>query len=138
RAAAREPARGRVLRPAPRSSAGDQVRAARTAARTRGVRHRGGARVMNPERLPPWWDPYSCQPRKLAAGDKPRVRVSNIVEYLKVAATAAAAGPVVAARYFAPRRSSRPAPADFVALSVTPDDALDDAVADMVAELGVR
>lgn len=93
---------------------------------------------MNPERLPPWWDPYSCQPRKLAAEDKPRVRVSNIVEYLKVAATAAAAGPVVAARYFAPRRTSRPAPADFVALSVTPDDALDDAIADMVAELGVR
>ena len=93
---------------------------------------------MNPERLPPWWDPYSCQPRKLAAGDKPRVRVSNIVEYLKVAATAAAASPAVAARYFAPLRAARPAPADFVGLSVTPDDALDDAVVDMVAELGVR
>src|SRR5690606_32151061 len=41
-------------------------------------------------------------------------------------------------RYFAPLRAARPAPADFVGLSVTPDDALDDAVVDMVAELGVR
>lgn len=94
---------------------------------------------MNPDRLPDWWDPYSCQPYKLAAGDKPRAVRGNLAEYARVGATLLTAAPLVAARYALPGVApARPIPADFVGLSVTPDAPYDDAIADMVAELGVR
>ncbi len=94
---------------------------------------------MNPDRLPDWWDPYSCQPYKLPAEHKARAARGNLAEYARVGATLFAAGPLVAARYFLPGTPPpRPRAVDFVGLSVTPDDTYDDAIADLVAELGVR
>jgi hypothetical protein len=95
---------------------------------------------MNPNRLPDWWDPYSCQPRKLPTEAKPRTGARNLAEYLKVAATLFTIGPLVAARYAFGSRAptTRPAARDFIGLSVTPDDEFNDAIVDMVAELGVQ
>ncbi len=94
---------------------------------------------MNPDLLPQWWDPHSCQPYKLAPGDKPRTGRENLAEYARVGATLLAAGPAVAMRYALPGAPRpRPSPIDFVGLSITPDAEHDDAIEDLVAELGVR
>lgn len=93
---------------------------------------------MNPDLLPGWWDPYSCQPYKLAAADKPRTRLANLAEYGKVAATALAAGLPLALRYGRAPTRPRPRPRDFVGLSITPVAEHDAAIGEMVAELGVH
>ena len=94
---------------------------------------------MNPDLLPDWWDPYSCQPYKIPAADKPRTGLSNLGEYLKVAATFLALSPFVAARYARPGVCAGGRDVhDFVGLSVTPDDERNDAIEDMVGEIGVR
>ncbi len=95
---------------------------------------------MNPDRLPDWWDRYSCQPYKLPAEQKPRTGIANLVEYGKIAATAITASPAIAWRYatLRPWLENPPAARDFVGLSVTPDQRFDDAIVEMVADLGVR
>jgi len=88
---------------------------------------------------PDWWDPYSNQPRRLPGERKPRFAGANLAEYVRVAGTALAASPRVLANYAAAREapSTQPA-ADFVGLSVSPDDEHADAVEEMVADLGAR
>ncbi len=86
-----------------------------------------------------WWDPYSDQPYKLAAGEKPRAGLANLREYMTIAATCLGLAPVVALRY----ASLKPGASDldpraFVGLSVSPDERYDAAVRDMVEELGVE
>jgi hypothetical protein len=95
---------------------------------------------VNPDLLPDWWDPYSSQPYKLPASEKPRTGSGNLSEYARVAATALAASPAVAWRYATLRPWLNPLPSavDFVGLSVTPDPRHDDAAVEMIADLGVR
>jgi len=89
-------------------------------------------------RHPSWWDPYSNQPYKLAAGSKPRSSAANLAEYLKTAATALALSPSLAWRFAAARPRPAVVPATrFVGLSVTPDQRYNDQIRDMVDELGV-
>ncbi len=95
---------------------------------------------MNPERIPDWWDPWSSQPYKIPAEQKPRVTAANLYEYLKVAATTLGLAPWVLWRYLTIQpHAAEPATAtDFIGLSVTPDPKFDNAIREMVDDLGVR
>ncbi len=85
-----------------------------------------------------WWDPYSDQPYKLPAAEKPRAGLANLREYMTIAATCLGLAPAVLARYLALKPRPAAIAADsFVGLSVTPDARFDGAVHDMVDELGV-
>ncbi len=86
-----------------------------------------------------WWDPYSDQPYKLPSGRKPHHGLDNVREYLLIAATTLAMAPAVAWRYARPgARADRPQPESFVGLSVSPDRRYDDAIVEMVDDLGIR
>jgi hypothetical protein len=88
---------------------------------------------------PSWWDPYSNQPYKLSGQSKPRLTAANLAEYCKIAATALAAAPALAARFARTRPLAAEAPASrFVGLGVSPDPRFSGQVRDMVDDLGVE
>ena len=88
---------------------------------------------------PEWWDPYSCQPYKMADEEKPRSGFGNVLEYSKVAATGVLGLPLLAWQYLALKKSPAQIPADkFVGLSIAPDTEYQNAIQEMVAELGVK
>jgi hypothetical protein len=95
---------------------------------------------MNPKLLPDWWDPWSCQPYKIPATEKPRFGLSNLLEYSKVGATALALAPLIALNYARPKPSVSTSRSveDFVGLSVTPAPAYLNQIEDAVSELGVN
>ncbi|MFT5137952.1 MAG: hypothetical protein ACI9XU_001798 [Arenicella sp.] len=87
---------------------------------------------------PDWWDPYSCQPYKMRDEDKPRGGLANVVEYTKVAASNLLGLPAIACQYLALSKSPANIPAsDFVGLSVMPDPEYQNAIEEMVEDLGV-
>lgn len=88
---------------------------------------------------PDWWDPYSCQPYKMKDEDKPRSGLGNVLEYSKVALSNLIGLPMVALKY----GSLKPQPSNlsaeqFVGLSVMPDANYQNAIVEMVEELGVK
>ena len=87
---------------------------------------------------PDWWDPYSCQPYKLAAEDKPRLSAHNLWEYAKVLGTAIAVSPVLIARYLTLAKSTPPVMQDMAGLSINADPQWRTAHQEMVQEIGVR
>lgn len=88
---------------------------------------------------PDWWDPYSNQPYKLSREGKPRLSRANILEYLKVAGTALIASPRLGWRFAGAAASPCPRPAaQFVGLSITPDERYNADIENMVSDLGVR
>ena len=91
------------------------------------------------ENCPSWWDPYSNQPYKLGAEERRRYDLVKAWEYLTVLATALGTAPSILWHYL----SLKPIPFEsdarsFVGLSVTPDTDYDNAVKEMVDELGVE
>lgn len=92
-----------------------------------------------PSELPAWWDPYSNQPYKLPAGEKPRMTADNLAEYFKVAVTALLASPLLLWKYALARPVGAPPDAKrFIGLSLSADAKYNDAIVDMVDELGVE
>ena len=88
---------------------------------------------------PPWWDPYSCQPYTLPAAEKPRLGIANLWEYAKVAGSAVLGLPAIATRYMTlKKRVSTKTPAEFIGLSVMPNDAYEADIVEMIEELGVK
>lgn len=88
---------------------------------------------------PDWWDPYSCQPYKMADEEKPRSGLGNLVEYAKVAGTNLLGLPFIAAKYLALNKTPANIDEDqFVGLSVMPDDIHQSAIVEMIDELGVK
>jgi len=88
---------------------------------------------------PDWWDPYSCQPYKMRDEDKPRSGFGNIIEYLKVAGSNLIGLPAIAYQYLSLQPKPRDIAAEqFVGLSIEPDTEYQEAIVDMVAELGVK
>ena len=76
-----------------------------------------------------WWDPYSNQPYRLSAGQKPRRNWPTIREYLTIALTAVGCSPALVWRFAMLKPQLADADAkDFVGLSVSPDPAHDEAV----------
>ncbi len=88
---------------------------------------------------PPWWDSYSDQPRRLSAGEKPGPGGAEIREYLTVGATALALFPVLSWRYLTLKPMPPPEdPLRFIGLSVSPDPTYENAILEMVEDLGVQ
>lgn len=88
---------------------------------------------------PEWWDPYSCQPYKMPAGEKPRSGIDNIAEYAKVASSALLALPAITYKYLSLKKQSANIPAkDFVALSINAESEFQTATYEMIDELGVQ
>ncbi len=91
------------------------------------------------EKSLPWWDPYSNQPYRLSAEQKPRTGWPLIREYLTILATAFGMAPAVLWRFW--NLQLHPSALDarsFVGLSVTPDPNYDMQVQEMVEDLGVE
>ncbi len=88
---------------------------------------------------PEWWDPYSCQPYKMRDEDKPRSGMANVFEYAKVAGSNLLGLPAISWRYLRLQKTpSELVPGEFVGLSISPDAEYEQAMQDMVAELGVK
>lgn len=88
---------------------------------------------------PEWWDPYSCQPTKMADQDKPRSGLGNIIEYSKVAGANLIGLPAITYQYLKLKPQAAEISADqFVGLSITPDQKYHAALLEMVEELGVK
>lgn len=88
---------------------------------------------------PEWWDPYSCQPYKMADEDKPRSGLGNLFEYSKVAGSNLVGLPAIAYQYLRLNKAPSELSADqFVGLSISPDAEYQHALQEMVAELGVK
>ena len=88
---------------------------------------------------PEWWDPYSCQPYKMADQDKPRSGLANIIEYSKVAASNLLGLPAISYQYLKLKPKPAEIPADqFIGLSISPDHNYQNALLEMVDELGVK
>lgn len=86
-----------------------------------------------------WWDYYSDQPYQIPRSQKPRTTLRKVTEYTVTGTTALLVLPVLAWRYLALKPMESPPAADsFVGLSISPEPKFDDAVYDMVHELGVR
>ena len=84
------------------------------------------------------WDPYSEQPYKLPSDQKPRTDTTNLIEYSKVFITALLLTPAIGWRYFKPKRQTpRPDRQHFVGLSISPNSMFNNALLEMVDELGV-
>lgn len=95
--------------------------------------------MSNNQGHPPWWDPYSCQPYKMADEDKPRNGTANLLEYSKVAGSALVGLPAIIYQYL--RLSKQPcniAAREFVGLSINADTEFQQATYEMVDELGVK
>jgi len=88
---------------------------------------------------PEWWDPYSCQPYKMNDEDKPRSGLANVWEYGKVAASNLVGLPAIAYQYLALKKTpSKRSASQFVGLSIAPDEQYENAIVEMVEELGVK
>ena len=88
---------------------------------------------------PEWWDPYSCQPYKMADHDKPRSGLGNIIEYSKVAVSNIVGLPAIGYQYLRLKPKASAIPADqFVGLSIAPDPEYHNSMMEMVEELGVK
>jgi len=88
---------------------------------------------------PEWWDPYSCQPYKMAKEDKPRSGLSNIVEYLKVTLSNLVALPLIGLKtILLKRKASTKTAQEFVGLSLSMDLEYAPQIVEMVKDLGVR
>ena len=88
---------------------------------------------------PQWWDPYSCQPYKLSDEEKPRSGLGNVIEYSKVAASNLIGLPAILYQYLALKKAPvNIAAEDFVGLSIEPDVEYQQAMQEMVTELGVQ
>ena len=88
---------------------------------------------------PEWWDPYSCQPYKMSAEDKPRSGQGHWQEYAKVLGTALLGLPAITYQYL--RLQKSPANIDakaFVGLSINADKPHRTATLEMVEDLGVQ
>ena len=86
-----------------------------------------------------WWDYHSDQPYKLAASQKPRLRGAQLLEYSRIAATAALMLPAVLWRYARARpQLPRPDTKPFVGLGVSPAPNHNAQILEMVDELGVQ
>ncbi len=88
---------------------------------------------------PEWWDPYSCQPYKMADNDKPRTSLGNVMEYAKVASSALLASPAIAWQFL--RLKKQPcgiAAREFIGLSINADIEFQQATYEMVEDLGVH
>ncbi|MEM7196233.1 MAG: hypothetical protein AAF402_14905 [Pseudomonadota bacterium] len=88
---------------------------------------------------PEWWDPYSCQPYKLKAAEKPRIQFANLFEYLKVAGVNLALLPAIIYRYNTLRPiTDRKHMADFTGISIAADHASPEQLIELVEELGAK
>jgi len=88
---------------------------------------------------PEWWDPYSCQPYKMKDEEKPRSGLGNIWEYTKVAGSNLIGLPAITYQYSKLKKSPANVTSDqFVGLSVALDAEYDNAMIEMVEELGVK
>ncbi len=86
-----------------------------------------------------WWDFHSDQPYKLPDHKKPRTRWPNIKEYLGVGVTAVMLSPLVLWRYLTVKPAiTKRAVDEFIGLSISPSDQYDNAILEMVDELGVQ
>jgi hypothetical protein len=88
---------------------------------------------------PEWWDPYSCQPYKMADAEKPRSGMGNLIEYSKITASALVGLPAIIYQYLALKKSPSQVPMkDFAGLSINADKPHRTATLEMVEELGVQ
>jgi hypothetical protein len=88
---------------------------------------------------PKWWDRHSCQPYKLQAVAKPRLRARQLIEYAKVSGAAVFGALPLLLKYWSLSKSCRDIPVrDFVGLSVSPLAGYNQQLVEMVAELGVK
>jgi len=88
---------------------------------------------------PEWWDPYSCQPYKMRDEEKPRSGIANIIEYAKVGGSALLGLPTITYKYLSLNKTPANIPArEFVGLSIMPDAEYQNAMQEMVEELGVQ
>jgi hypothetical protein len=88
---------------------------------------------------PSWWDPYSCQPYKMADEEKPRSGPGNLLEYSKVAGASLVGLPAIVWQTLALKKSPANIPAEqFVGLSIMPDAEYENAIKEMVEELKVQ
>lgn len=88
---------------------------------------------------PEWWDPHSCQPYKMRDEDKPRSGLGNIWEYTKVAGSNLVGLPAIAYQYLTLKKSPVNIAADeFAGLSIALDAEYENAMLEMVDELGVK
>ncbi len=95
--------------------------------------------IQSTKHQPEWWDPYSCQPYKMASSEKPRSGLGNVWEYLKVALSNLVGLPVIAAQYCVlKKKPSTKTAAQFVGLSVSMDMEYAPQMVEMVEELGVK
>lgn len=88
---------------------------------------------------PEWWDPFSDQPLRLSKDEKPRFGWDNLREYMMMGGTLVALSPLLFWRYHTLRpMSQRPTAKSFVGLSISPSLQYNDAIVEMVADLGVE
>lgn len=96
-------------------------------------------KIQTMENEPDWWDPYSCQPYKMQAHEKPRSGIANLWEYAKVALFNLLGLPFIAAQYLALNKApSNKTAEEFVGLSLSMDLEYAPEIVDMVADLGVK
>lgn len=95
--------------------------------------------IQATQNQPDWWDPYSCQPYKMADEDKPRSGLGNVWEYCKVAVSNLVGLPLIAAQYLVlKKQASSKSAEDFVGLSLSMDLEYAEQMVEMVQELGVK
>ncbi len=89
---------------------------------------------------PSWWDPYSDQPRKLAAHQKPRITTENLSELAVTSLSTLALLPLIAWRYatLKPGTTDLKPVKELAGLGVSPDRDCNNATSEMIEELGVR
>ena len=87
---------------------------------------------------PEWWDPYSCQPYKIPASDKPRLGFENLWEYLKVGTTFLGLSPLLAARYLTLKKAPAPPMEEFAGISIGTDQDFWQSQLEMLEDLRVR
>ncbi len=87
---------------------------------------------------PKWWDPWSNQPRKLTASNKPAFTRETGYEYTKTLATTILQLPRLITCYSRLRPATPPPSQAFIGLSITPDKRFNSALEEMIEELGVQ
>ncbi len=87
---------------------------------------------------PPWWDPYSSQPYKLAQAGKSKITTGHFIEYLKILITTVGLLPAVAYKFLALKPQMPKNRVDFAGLSINAEPQWQSAHVDMVNELGVK
>ncbi len=92
-----------------------------------------------PQQDSSWWDSFSDQPYQLDAEDKPRFTADSMREYAALAGNALLLLPLFVWRLATIKPPiKKPDPEEFVGLSVSPNEQYDNAIVEMVAELGVK